>query len=101
MKAYRVTIRLADDEWGSELMARVARQYCDEHPDLDPLVVEVIEHAGWFLTFTRSGVCVDTANDTACLSRSAHEFFAKVRGSDWQYVGSIDRNDLKARKESA
>lgn len=76
---YRVYIYLGAKEWNNELMRQVADQYaaqCDKRP----LVVEVHEHAGWFLAYLYGAPGIDngticgTANDTASLAPAVVEF---------------------------
>ncbi len=67
-------IFLADNEWGSELMEKVAKerltQMKDEYPG-DICIVTVYEHAGWFLSYafidgySDNMRVVGTANDGA------------------------------------
>ena len=57
------TIRLKEDEWGNETMAKVAKEYFMLNPDIDYVLVH--EHAGWFLGYRRDGTCWATANDCA------------------------------------
>jgi hypothetical protein len=99
---YRTVIHLGDNEWGNQMMAFVAQKYLDVHPELDPLEVEVCEHAGWHLTFTRDIASDDTpgftglsvvvtANDAACLSQKAREFNKEYYYSERKLVDSIRR----------
>jgi hypothetical protein len=76
---YRVYIYLAANEWGNEIMARIANEYaaqCDKRP----LVAEVHEHAGWFLAYLYGAPGIDdgtvcgTANDAASLAPAVMEF---------------------------
>ena len=89
---YRLVIQLADNEWGNQLMDRVASEALVEHRDKPNLVVVVQEHAGWFLSYTHGREIVDTANDTAVLSHPAREFWEKVRGLPEVHLGYIRRN---------
>jgi hypothetical protein len=82
-------IRLADNEWGNTLMEEVAREFFRDHPELDPLEVEVIEHAGWHLTFLRDLTIADTANDMACLDGRAKAHNRKYRHAERQWVAGI------------
>ncbi len=95
---YHVVIHLADNEWGNRLMAEVAKEYFDEHPELDPLEVEVYEHAGWTLTFTRDMGIVHTANDAATLSLSAREFNAKYYHSGRIWLPGIRRENAACKQ---
>ena len=61
-----VNIQLADDEWGTPLMEKVAEEFFAEHQDVE--FVHVREHAGWALGFRRDGSIWSTANDEAALS---------------------------------
>ena len=79
MTAYRVFIHLAGNEWGNELMRRVADQYaaqCEKRP----LVVKVYEHAGWDLSYLYGAPGIDegticgTANDAASLAPAVVAF---------------------------
>ena len=56
-------IFLADNEWGSPLMAEIAAEWFKNNPDCN--FVYVHEHAGWHLMFHRSGQCVGSANELA------------------------------------
>jgi|ERR1039458_7568640 hypothetical protein len=58
-------IRLADNEWGNTIMSEVAEEHFRAHPDCN--FVQVIEHAGWHLSYHRSGEIVGTANDMAVM----------------------------------
>lgn len=66
MNSYDI-VQLADDEWGSNLMEDIAREWFEQHPNCQ--FVEVREHAGWFLVWHRSMVCISTANDRAILPK--------------------------------
>jgi hypothetical protein len=68
---------LAPDEWGSEKMREVAEYYFSARPEID--VVQVYEHAGWFLAWNREGLCVGTANDAAILKPEAYEYIRTHR----------------------
>ena len=63
---YYDQIRLADNEWGNQIMREVAEQHFRDHPDCP--FVQIIEHAGWHLCYHRSGEVVGTANDMAVKS---------------------------------
>ena len=58
-------IHLADDEWDSGTMARIAAEHFDTHPACQ--FVLVYEHAGWFLGYRRDLTIWTTANDCAVL----------------------------------
>jgi hypothetical protein len=88
---YHVWINLADHEWGNELMREVADAYFASHPTLDPLVVEVHEHAGWFLQFARCGTVVGTANDGCRFPERAKAIIGSLRNRHVHYLPSIRR----------
>lgn len=68
-KARLLTVNLASNEYGNELMKQVADEHFAADPTLD--VVEVHEHGGWMLAWNRAGVTVGTANNTARLMPAA------------------------------
>jgi hypothetical protein len=80
MKAKKVIVQLARDEWGNQKMREVARETFEDFPEAD--FVEVSEHAGWFLQWNRAEVCVGTANDAAQLSNESHEWAKQFDGID-------------------
>jgi len=82
-------VSLADNEWGSPLMEQVAKETLDANPELDYVLVQ--EHAGWFLSWNRDEVIVQTANDAAVLSPAAREWWRQFAGSTC--VASIRRQD--------
>ncbi len=84
MIVYRAYIHLGNNEWGNELMQKVAEAYAAERAEKRILVVEVLEHAGWFLSFLygapgiRDGAVCGTANDLAVLPKSILDFGACI-----------------------
>jgi hypothetical protein len=60
-------IRCTDKQYGSDLMARLAKRHFDAHPNCQ--FVEVYEHGGWRLGFRRDGSTWATANDQAVLEK--------------------------------
>jgi len=75
-------VYLADNEWGSDFMIKVAEDTLDRmnHP---LAAVCVYEHAGWYLEYARVDgrtVCIGTANDMAKLSEPALRYHALIRG---------------------
>jgi len=62
---YYDVIRLADNEWGNQIMRAVAEEHFQANPECN--FVHVIEHAGWSLMWHRSGEIVATANDAAVM----------------------------------
>ena len=95
---FHAHIWLAENEWTSELMREVAEEYFRSHPDLTPLEVEVVEHAGWCLTFTRDGSIVYTANDMAQLSTDARNWNKKYYHSPRKWVESIRRERAACKR---
>ena len=87
-KARLFVERLGSDEWGHELMLKVAQERLAADDTLD--VVQVIEHGGWQLSFNRDGLCVGTANDTCRMSDRVLEWGAGFSGVE--YVGSVCRD---------
>ncbi len=85
--ARKLWIFLGRREWGNELMRQVAREAFDADASLD--AVEVIEHAGWHLTFLRDGTVVGTANDQAHLDEQAEKFLSIIYG--YESAGEIHR----------
>ena len=65
MPAVYDSIQLHADEWGNDLMRRVAEDHLARHPEID--FVLILEHAGWYLGFRRDGTCWATANDGAII----------------------------------
>jgi len=84
MTIYRTYIHLGANEWGHELMQELANAYAKEHAEKRVLVVEVLEHAGWFLSFLygapgiRDGAICGTANDLAVLPQRIVDFGACI-----------------------
>jgi hypothetical protein len=78
--ARKLYVYLGPKEWGNELMGQVATDAFAADPSLD--VVEVNEHAGWFLTYLRDGTIIGTANDRAYLNDKATKFLHKIYGYD-------------------
>lgn len=88
---YHISIHLADNEWGHELMEKVAKEWLADHPEFEPVEVEVWEHGGWFLTYNRQMAVVDTANDMAEMSDECVKFYELTTGFDYKFLGSIRR----------
>jgi hypothetical protein len=86
MTIYRTFLHLSDDQWGNEVMAQVADAFANAHADKRPLIVEVYEHAGWFLNFLygapglTDGTICGTANDLAVLPKQVLEFGKSIDG---------------------
>lgn len=74
---------MADDEWGNELMRQIAAERFEKDHTLH--VVEVHEHAGWYLSFNRDGEIVGTANDAAVISEPTRRWIRSF--DDFQIVG--------------
>lgn len=84
-----VYIRLAHNEWGNELMERVARAaIADNLRFYDAVAVHVTEHAGWWLEWASFGdergiLCVGTANDGWRPSRDVQAMREELRECSW------------------
>lgn len=95
-KVYRIDIHLADDEWGSELMAKLAREALldPQNADKQPLVVMVHEHAGWALGWAvlhgEPTICY-SANDAAAWPWRALEFREEAYRAEWVRLTTIRR----------
>ena len=76
---YQVYIHLASDEWGNDIMRRIADEYARHHAER-PLIVAVHEHAGWRLSYLygapgiADGAICGTANDSAVLPQAVLDF---------------------------
>ncbi len=88
-KAHSYVITMADHECGNELLQRIALAVFDDHPeDRETVVVEVHEHAGWYLTY---GVidgritCVGSANDSARFDPKVKEFWGRINAMECVY----------------
>lgn len=94
MKARVWIEHLARDEWGNEVMKKVAEARFAADPSID--VVTVHEHAGWSLSWNRAGDVVGTANDAAWFPQRVRDFcrqFAEfvVVGDAWRDTKTENR----------
>jgi hypothetical protein len=95
----RIIIKLADGEWGNDVMRDVAKEYAADNPHVRPLFVDVWEHAGWSLGFLYGvdgipdGAICGSANDLAVYPR-AIERWRDTAGRHGQvtYLPTVDRN---------
>lgn len=78
--ARKLYIKMGDQEYGNELMEKVAMEAFRKDETLD--AVEVREHGGWYLTYLRDGTIVGTANDQASLKPAALAFLNSIYGYD-------------------
>ena len=96
---YVVTVHLAPteydggyrDESGNWIrclgrMQDAARAVFAAYPEMGEMVVEVWEHGGWRLAWTRDGLIVGTANNTAAFDPRAVEWSRKVWSWDRVYL---------------
>ena len=94
-KVYLLYVHLADNEWGNDVMHRVATELLRSKQYQKPLVVEVHEHGGWWLQYTlaKNGevMVVGTANDGALFQGEAMEFRKKAAKAEIVYAGNIRR----------
>jgi hypothetical protein len=93
---HTLRIRLADDEWGNELMTQLAAEsLADPHyGTYQPLVVSVFEHAGWWLEFALledRTTAVASANDLAMFREAAGRFRDQFHNASVTLVGNIRR----------
>jgi hypothetical protein len=94
MKARIWQEHCAGNEWGNDVMERIAMERFESDPSID--VVNVIEHAGWSLSWTRDMLIVGTANDMAVFSQE--QYAARARLGDAELVGYNRRPDLDGHK---
>jgi hypothetical protein len=82
MKIKFVHVRMGDDQYGNELMDKLAQKALAEHSEPGAMViVNVQEHGGWFLDFAmiNGKLCtVDSANDQAYKPPEIRAFWALV-----------------------
>jgi hypothetical protein len=76
MLVRKIRVHLAEDEWGNDVMWRVAQGVFAEFPNVD--LVTVYEYAGWMLGYLRDGTVVESANDGAVFHGKALEFRQKM-----------------------
>ncbi len=76
-----------DNMWGA------AKEVFDANPTLPYLVVTVLEHGGWQLSYLRDKTIVGTANDAATMSDAAKRFyeFERTQGIKWEYLPEVWR----------
>lgn len=95
---YEVWVHLADNEWGLEIMDRLAREYIDKHVSQvkagETICVTIHEHGGWWLSYTMIGgkmITVGSANDRAIYKDSVREWRERSYYSHRQLLESIRR----------
>lgn len=94
---YKIIVKLGPDEWDNETMWKAAQDVFEQYqPHFAPLVVEVWEHGGWFLSFLPDGQIVGTANSCGKFSETAQAFREAHYHDDWRLVGFIDRGNPSA-----
>ena len=74
-----------------------AREVFDAYPEFPDMVVEVWEHGGWHLAWTREGLTVATANDTARFGSDVREWAERVRGFDRIDLGTWRKKEPEER----
>jgi hypothetical protein len=96
----RLWVHMADNEWSghrnNNIMPELAKEYADRHKTNWPLVVEVVEHGGWFHVYlfdddNPGGLRLWTANDAAPLSDAAKKVREKYAGATVVYLGDVRR----------
>ena len=88
-KAQEQLVHLADNEWGNELMLKVATELLDQHRDDPYYFVTVYEHAGWFLSYARIDGeirIVSTANDAAVFPDVVRNWWKQVNQETSGYI---------------
>lgn len=77
-----VHVRMADDQWGNELMDKLAAMAMAEHAEPGAtVIVNVQEHAGWFMDYAMIGgrlTVISSANDLAYKTLEVRSFLAEV-----------------------
>lgn len=94
---HHLRIRMGDNQWGNELMYELAERAFRRLDGIENLVVEVVEHAGWFLDFTMINGkirTVGTANDMAYFPEFVREHCRKFNGCEWKYLGTVDGDTM-------
>lgn len=95
MNLYHITVKLAANEWGNELMRKIAQETFEQFKDKSPLIVEIREHAGWFLVFALSNeneiVTIGSANDAANFYGESKNLREKYFSMKHNYLPSIQR----------
>lgn len=97
MQCYRQRISLADNEWGNELMRNIAMDALMAHDEPMQMVVEVHEHAGWYITYAldlEGVVAIGSANDMAQPTYRARKVAERFKGATWVYLPSIRRETV-------
>ena len=101
-------IHMADDEWGNSLMQEIAETAIAGWKGPGELVVEVYEHAGWYLAWSRIDgkiACVSSANDCAQFTKKIKQFWCDFNTADKgkmvQWVAPIRRESEKEAKVAA
>lgn len=89
-----VTVRMSDSEWDNgQNMDEIAREQFSADEDSASLVVEVREHAGWYVEYAWDGdlVRLGSAN---CANRGdrANAWRDSHRHCDYAHVGTVYRS---------
>lgn len=99
---HRLWVHMASNEWSSghqfNLMPYLAQFYAKKRKDQWPLVVEVWEHGGWYLSWlfdedNPEGASYGTANDAATVSPEKRALWEKYGKTQEVGVGSIRRDE--------
>lgn len=95
-----VELFLADNEWGNRIMQDVADRYLRDPDNLGetPLVVRVVEHGGWSLSFALVNnkiEVVGSANDRAEFGGEKGRFRDRIYFAKWHYLPAVRRNDTR------
>ena len=80
---HHVTVFLGGNEWGNELMLKVAEDLFSLSTDKENLLVTVHEHAGWYLSYAMINEnirCVSSANDRAEFPEEVRRYWESNQG---------------------
>ena len=101
-----ITVYMSEEEWsiqtveGMGIMEYIALKTLRDHREIATrLVVEVIEHAGWYLSFAIHQdrlIVVGTANDTARYSDDARAWHTAHKTKNWRHIPTVLREGKTA-----
>lgn len=93
-EVYILPVKMGDKEWGIANMIKIADEQLNLHRDTPYLVVEVIEHAGWWLQFAKINsrtTIVGSANDAADYPDVVIQFHREIRELNTVMLPTITR----------
>lgn len=89
-KVFEIRVHLSREEWGNELMDKIANEVYEAHKDKAgdvPLVIIVYEHAGWSLGYAMIEGKLQTcysANDAAVYHGAKKAFRENAYHAKWE-----------------